>query len=111
MIDTIQRMKHTFKTAYIYYNLAYGGYNIPKEFRYFMMVLFQGNGSAPQNLSIISSVVFSALRSQGFGIHFVNSFTMEVAQLVGFSYVDKCDKVQLDDDIEATHLQMQHAIS
>ena len=36
---------------------------------------------------------------------------MEVAQLVGFSYVDKCDKVQLDDDIEATHLQMQHAIS
>ena len=51
------------------------------------------------------------LREQGFGIHFVNYFTEEISQLVGFSYVDDCNTVQLDDDIEATHSQMQLTLS
>ena len=106
MLDTIKHMKHTVRTAYRDYNLAYGGDTIPEEFRNFMMELCQGNGSATQIWSIISSLVFSALIAQGFGIHFVNSFTSEIAQLLCFSYVDDCDMVQSDDDIEATRYQM-----
>ena len=39
-----------------------------------MMVLCQGNGSAPQIWTIISSIVLSALRAQVFGIHFPKYF-------------------------------------
>ena len=69
-----------------------------------MMIILQGNVSAPQIWSIISSVVFSALQAQGFGIHFVNSFTMEIAHLISFSYVDNFNMVQSDADVETTHL-------
>ena len=72
-----------------------------------MIVLFQGNVSAPQIWFIISPILFLALHAQVFGIHFTNYFTMEISQLVGFSSVDNCDMVQLDDDVEATHSQMQ----
>ena len=76
-----------------------------------MISLCQGNGSAPQIWFIISSVVFSEIRAQGFGIHFVNYFMTEISQLVGLSYVDDCDMVQSDDDIQATQSQMQLALS
>ena len=78
MLDTIQHMTQMVGMVYRYSNLTYGGNTIPEDFRHFMMVIFQGNGSAPQIRSIISSVVFSSLRSQGFVIHFANSFTMEI---------------------------------
>ena len=94
MLDTIQRMSHKFRTSYWGSNPTYGRDTLPKKFRHFMMRLCQGNGCAPQLWSIISSIVFSALRTQGFGIHFVNSFTAEIAQLVGFIYVDDCDIIQ-----------------
>ena len=58
------------------------------------MGLLQGNSCAPQLWSIISSIVFSELSTQGFGIHFVNYFTTEIAHLVGFRYVDDCDMIQ-----------------
>ena len=74
------------------------------------MRFFQEKRSAPQIWSIIRYVVFSSLQSQGIGIHFANSFPREIAQLVGFSYIDDCDMVQSDDDVEATHSQMQLAI-
>ena len=80
---------------------------MPNEFRHFIVVLWQVNGFAPQLWSIISTIVFSALQTQGFGIHFVYSFAAEIAQVVRFSYVDDCDIIQSDYDTEATHLQMQ----
>ena len=76
-----------------------------------MMGLYQGNTCEPQLWSIISSIVLLALRTQLFGIHFVNSFKAEIEQLVGFSYVDDCYMIQSDDDIEATLSQMQLKIS
>ena len=88
MLDTIQCILHTVRTAYSYSNVTYGGDTIPYKFRHFIVGLFQQNGNAPQIWSIISSVVFSALQAQGFGIHFENSFMEEISQLVGFSYVD-----------------------
>ena len=106
MIDKIQRKKHTVRDTYGDSNLTYVGDTIPEDFRHFIMGLFQGNGSAPQILPIISYVLFSALRAQGFGIYFVNYFTTKISQLVGFSYVDDCDMVQSDDDIEATNSKM-----
>ena len=104
-------MEHRVRTAYGDSNLTYGVDTIPKYFNHFMMVICQGNGFAPQIWSIISSIVLSALLTQGFGIHFINSFAIEISQLVGFSYVDDCDMIQSDDNIESTHSQMQLAIS
>ena len=104
MLDTINHMTHKVKTAYGDYNFTYGGYTIAEELRNFMMGLYQGNGCEPKLWSIISYIVFSELRTQGFGIHFVNFFTAEIAQVVGFSYIDDCDMIQSDDNIEATHL-------
>ena len=109
-IDTIQRISHTDIISYDDSNTMYGGDTIIDKFRPFMMALCQGNGSAPQIWSIITSVVFLHLRSQGFGIHLENSSTTEITQLVGFSYVDDCNMVQSDDDVEATHSQIQPVI-
>ena len=94
MLDTIQRMSHTVRTAYGDSNLTYSGDTMPDDFRHFMIGLCQENGCAPQLQSIISSIVFSAHQTQGFGIHFVDYFTVEIAQYVVFSYVDNCDMIQ-----------------
>ena len=93
MLDTIQRMSHMVRTIYGDSNITYGGDSIPDEFMHFMMVLCQGNNSAPQIWSIISSVLFSELRNQGFGIHIIEYFKTEIAQLVGFNYVDECNMI------------------
>ena len=66
-------MKHTVRMAKSDYNLTYRGDIIPDNFSHLMVVLYQGNCSAPQIWSIISSVVFLELGLQGFGIHFVNN--------------------------------------
>ena len=79
-----------------------GGDTIPNEFRYFRMGLWQVNGSAPQILSIISSIVLSELQVQGVGTHFRDSFTTEISQLVGFSYAYYCNMFQSENDVEAT---------
>ena len=97
-------MSHTFSTVYVDSNLAYGDEIIPNKFKHFMIGLFQVNGTEHQIWSIISNVLFSALQYQGFGIPFSNYFMREVAQLVGFSYVEYCDMVQSDDDVESTHM-------
>ena len=74
MLDKIQRMSHTVRTAYRDYNITYEKHTIPNEFRYFMMGLCQADASAPQIWSIISSIAFLELRTQGFDIDFVKSF-------------------------------------
>ena len=89
MLDKIQLMTHTFRTAYGDSNLSHGRDTITEEFRHFIMGIFHVNGSASQIWLIISFVVFSVLRAQGFGINFVNYFTTEIAQVLGFSYVDE----------------------
>ena len=48
MIDTIQSMSHTASTSYGDSNLTYRGDTIPSNFMHFVMVFFQGNGSAPK---------------------------------------------------------------
>ena len=111
MLDTIQRMSHKVRKAYGYSNLTYGGDTITKIFRHFMMGISQGNGCATQLWSIIIYIAFLALLTQGFSIHFVNSFTAEIEQLVGFIFVDDCGMIQLDDDIEATQSQIKFEIS
>ena len=99
MLDTIQSMSHTVRTAYGDSNITYGVDTITDDFKNFVMGLCQVNGCAIQLFPIISSIVFSALQTQVFGIHLVNSFMTEIAQLVGFIFVDGCDMIQLDDNI------------
>ena len=110
MLDTIQRVSQKVRIAYGDHNLTHGKDRIPEEFRHFVMIIYQGNACEPQIWSIISSIVFSSLCTQGFSIHFINSFKTEIAQLVGFIYVDDCDMIQSDDDIAATHSQMKLTI-
>ena len=110
MIDTIQRMLHTVRTSTENSNITYGRDTISNEFSHLMMGLCQGNCSAPRPWSIISSILFSSFQTEGFDIHFLNYFTIEISQSVGFSYVYDCDMIQSDDDIESTHPQMQLAI-
>ena len=76
-----------------------------------MMELCQGNGCSYQLWSIMSSIVLSELRTQGFGINFVDFFRMEISQLLGLNYVDDCDMIRSDDDIEDTHSKIQLVIS
>ena len=111
ILGTIKRMSHTVRAAYGDSNLTYGRGTILDRFIQFMMELCQGNGCAPQLWSIISSIVFSTHQTKGFGIYFVNSFTAEISQLAGFSYVDNCDMIQSDEDLKSTHFQMQLEIS
>ena len=73
VIDEIQRMSRMVRTAYGDSNLKYGGDIIPDEFSHFIMGLCQRHGSATQTWLVISSVLFSILLAQGFGIHFANS--------------------------------------
>ena len=101
MLDTIKRMPHMFRKVYGSSNLMCGGDTTPDKFRHLIMGLCQVNGCAPQLWSIISSIVLSALWTQGFVIHFVNYFTAKISQLIGFSSVDDCDTIQSDDDIES----------
>ena len=93
------------------YRESYKIFTIPNELRHFLMGICQRNGSAHQLWPIISSIVFSALLTQGFGIHFVNSFTTKILQLVGLIYVNACDMIQSDDDIKSTHSKVQLTIS
>ena len=111
MLDTVQRMSHMVKKAYGGSNLTCGGYTITNNIRHFMIKTCQVNGCAPQLWSTISSIVFSSIQTQCFGIHFVNSFTTKISQLLGFSYVYHCDMIQSDYDIESTHSQMKLKVS
>ena len=69
-------MSHMVRNAYGDSNITYRSDIVTNKFRQLIMVLCHGNGSAPQIWSIISSVLFSALRAQGFGINFANYFRM-----------------------------------
>ena len=75
MLDTIQCMLRMVTVSCGDCDLTHRGDSILDEFRYFITGIFRGNYSAPQICLIKNSVVFSAFRSQGFGIHFVNYFT------------------------------------
>ena len=103
MLHTIQHISHIVRTAYGDSNLTYGGDTISDKYRHFMTIICQGNGSSPHIWLIISSVVFSALRYQDFIIHFANSFTTEIAQLARLRYVDNCEMVQSENDVESTY--------
>ena len=86
-------MSHKVRTAFGDSGKTYGVSQIPEVLKNNIQGLFQGNGSAPQIWYILSTVIFTALREQGFGIHFSNSFTGELTQLVGFSYVYDWDLI------------------
>ena len=73
----------------------YNRYTVPKYLRHFVIGLWQGNGCASQLWSNKSSIVLSALSNQGFGIHFVKCFTMEIEQLLLFSHIYDFDVIQM----------------
>ena len=79
ILETIQCMSYTARTASGDYNITYSGDNVTGKFWHLIMGLCQGNGCAPQLWSIISYIVLSEIRNQGFDIHFVNSYTTEIS--------------------------------
>ena len=104
-------MPQKVRTAFGNSETTYRVSHILEDFNNNMQGLLQGNGSVPQIWYILSSVIFTALREQGFGIHFYNSFTSKLTQLVVFRYVDDCDLIQSGDNLSITHQDMQDALS
>ena len=94
MLEEIQKMSHKVRGEFGKSEKPWGGSQIHEGSKNNMRVLLQGNGSAHQIWSILSSVIFAALRAQGFGVNLSNSFTSELTELVGFDYVDDCDLIQ-----------------
>ena len=74
ILEIIQIMTNTIRTAYSDSNLTYRGDTITDEFRQFNMVIFQVNSSSPQIWPIISSIVLSSILYQGCGIHLSQYF-------------------------------------
>ena len=72
IIEVTHTMPQKVRTKVVYSETTFGGSQITKGFKSNMQVLLQVNGSAPQIWSIFRSVIFAALREQGFGIHSSN---------------------------------------
>ena len=112
MLKTIQRMKHHIRTTYGDSKLAMSsdGSLIP-----FQGVL-QGNGASPVTWVIISTPLLNMLRAMDNGGHFLNAISQQTSHLVGYSYVDDTDLLQVDMrdrtiTIGQTMAKMQDAIS
>ena len=90
---------------------TYGGSHIPEGFKNNMQVLLQGNGSAPQIWSILSSVFFTPFSKKGFEIRFYNLFTGELTQLIVFRYVDNCNIILSGNNLDTNNQYIQYALS
>ena len=90
---------------------TYGVIHIPEVFNNYMQYLLQRNWYAPQIWSILILVIFTALIKQGFGVHFSNSFTGELTELLVFIYVDNFDLIQSGENVDTTRQDMQYALS
>ena len=103
-------MPQKVRTAFGNSEKTYRVSQILEGFNNNMQGLLQGNGPVPQMWYILSSVIFAALRAQGFGVNLSNSFTGELTKLLGFSYIDDYDIIQSSDDVNTTHQDMLYAL-
>jgi len=94
MFETIQQCEHKIRTAYGDSTSTYGPY-YKKKYKHPIMGVGQGNGAGPQIWSLISAVLFLAMRLEGFSTKFVSKLTKEFIDIVGYMYVDDMDLIQI----------------
>ena len=92
MLRTIQRMKHHIRTTYgdSKFTMSSDGSLIP-----FQGVL-QGNGASPVTWVLISSPLLNMLREMDNGGHIITAISKQHSHIVGYSYVDDTDLLQID---------------
>lgn len=106
MFETIQKMVHKTCTAFGESKGSYGGStytgwkNAPQG-------VLQGNAAGPVIWSILSSVIFTILRDQGFCDSFCMCLSKETFHLLGFAFVDDADLIQSGDTAEEVMAKMQ----
>jgi hypothetical protein len=66
------------------------------DWQFTLQGVLQGNASGPTIWSVLSSVIFEILHDKGFGVEFCSTISKQLFLLVGFSYVDDCDLILLD---------------
>ena len=64
MLEAIQKITHKVRTEFCDSEKTYGGIQIPEVFNNNMQGLLQGNNSAPQMWSILSSIISVVLLEQ-----------------------------------------------
>ena len=89
MFQTIQKMKHTVRTAFGDSTRTYVA-NDP-AYRLPVQGTCQGNGAGPSVWSILCSTIFEAIHSKGLGSEFCYALSRETFSLCGFAYVDDCE--------------------
>ncbi|GFH55416.1 hypothetical protein CTEN210_11892, partial [Chaetoceros tenuissimus] len=106
MFETIQKMVHRTCTAFGESKGSYGGSSYT-GWRNAPQGVLQGNAAGPVIWSILSSVIFTILREQGFCDSFCMCLSKETFQLLGFAFVDDADLIQSGDDAEEVMGKMQ----
>jgi hypothetical protein len=90
-------MEHRIRTGFGDATETYGGDDI-MDWQFTPKGVLQGNatGSGRTIWSVLSSVIFEILHDKGFGVEFCSTISKQLFLLVGFSYVDDCDLILLD---------------
>ena len=103
MFEIIQKMTHRVRTAYGDSTITYGGDSF-KDWENAPQGVLQGNAAGPVVWTILSSVIFTILRDQGFCDSFCMCLSKETFQLLGFAFVDDTDLIitSNEDDNDAT---------
>lgn len=103
-------MKYFLRTAYGY---SHSFANSRVEVKYQGMC--QGNGAAPAGWAVISITILRAHKSKGHGATFVCPITHIKATLAAVLYVDDCDLVHIDMEVDecalVTHERMQESVT
>lgn len=97
MLETLQIMAHKIHTAWG----TSDGYG-PDDSPFPLQGILQGNGAGPCIWLVISVIVFSMMRDEGFGMKFITPWTREKGHIVGFAIVDDADLAESQVDVNAT---------
>jgi hypothetical protein len=109
MFSVIQRMIYRVRTYFGDSEITYSGDEIEDWLNKPQGVL-QGNASGPTIWSLISSIIFEVLHKRGFAVGFCTSISRELFKLVGFTYVDDSDLMQMGSDPVEVLSSMQSLI-
>ena len=112
MLKTIQRMRHHIRTTFgdSAFTMGSDGSLIPFQ------GILQGNGASPVTWVLISTPLLNMLREMDNGGHFETAISKQRSHIVGYSYVDDTDLLQVDlrdstITIEQTIANMQETIN
>ena len=90
MILTLQKARHSIKTAYGLSTRTYSRFgNMP------LQGVGQGNGAGPTIWAAISAILITIMHQEDWGFSIISCFTMLSIALIGFAFVDDTDLVHV----------------